>query len=705
MKFFHMQLHPNKDIGVEVVKEILTKKQVIGLGSTNHDAQDFKSRMAIGDIVAIRHGKQPVAIVRVKSDFTLDKNIDPALDWFDLRRDVDILEMYEGDGEIPASRGTLTICKSVNAPTSKFIIDWYKRYFVSHIIESCILKDSQKTELKMLYESFCAHEYKHNQDEIDRALEEWNRYKNKISGNSLTLDEYTNILGDSSCSSDLKSGYLCNFLERRTKSFGSSRPGNAQQFMVKKNNDDSGSYFIKNIDKNVNEKAARTDAELLYKGKILPLLRKLVSATTLDTLKAIEEDVDFKWYEAKQILEKLVILNNNYNTDLLLPFYYESNTIDLLMKYFFGFDLGNNFCDFEKSNAVMIVASSILSVNMAESENWHALSAFLWNLANAEELVSKASPNIILYGPPGTGKTYSIKHKLDFLTKGNKSRYQIVQFHPSFTYDDFIDGVKPVGLSSHGNIKFELTNGVFKDFCIRAKEDPQNEYYFVADEINRANLSAVFGETLSLLEADYRWEKNSDNQEKSLITTQNCRLLESLIEKQPNGAEKESLKKLAFDYNPTTGAVKFGIPSNVRFIGMMNDVDKSIDSFDLALRRRFKWIETICDYDVIEKYFEDLFEEDEKKQLEKYVDQCKKLNKFISEQGNNSLGLGSSYEFGHSFFLKIEITNGNVTKSAKERLFDNFLKPTLKEYLRGFFEETEISAKLDDARNKFVGND
>lgn len=700
-----MQLHPNKDIGVDVVKEILNQKHVIGLGTTNRDASDFKSRLAIGDVVTVRHGKQPVALVRVKSDFETVTNTNPELDWFELRRNVDVLEMYEGDDEIPASRGTLTICKSANAPTSKFIYGWYKQYFVSHIKEACILSDSQKDELTRLYSSFYSHEYKHNQEKIDNAIDEWNRYKTKITNNTLSLDEYTNILGDSSCSADLNSGYLCNFLERRTKSFGSSRPGNAQQFMVKKNNDNSGSYFIKDFDKNVNEKSSRAEAESLYKTKILPLLKELVSATSLDMLKTIENGDKFQWYEAKQILEKLVVLNNNYNKDLLLPFYYESNTIDFLMEYFFGLDLGKNFGDFEKGNALMIVAASILSLDMTESENWHALSAFLWNLANADELVSKSSPNIILYGPPGTGKTYSIKHKLDFLTKGNKSRYLIVQFHPSFTYEDFIDGVKPVGISSQGNVKFELINGVFKDFCIRAKEDSQNEYYFVADEINRANLAAVFGETLSLLEADYRWEKDSEDQEKSLIVTQNCKLLESLINKSSDGLEKDSLKKLAFDYNETTGAVKFGIPSNVRFIGMMNDVDKSIDSFDLALRRRFKWIETSCDYDVIEEYFEDFFEENEKGQLEKYVDQCKKLNKFISEPGNNGLGLGTSYEFGHSFFLKTEVSRGTITKTAKEYLFENFLKPTLKEYLRGFFEETEISGRLEEARSKFVGKD
>ena len=90
-----------------------------------------------------------------------------------------------------------------------------------------------------------------------------------------------------------------------------------------------------------------------------------------------------------------------------------------------------------------------------------------------------------------------------FICQGDTSRYEVLQFHPSFTYEDFIEGIKPKGVSKDGNIRFELVNGIFKNFCIKAKEYPKKDFYFVVDEINRANLSMVFGETLSLLEKDY----------------------------------------------------------------------------------------------------------------------------------------------------------------------------------------------------------
>ena len=294
-----------------------------------------------------------------------------------------------------------------------------------------------------------------------------------------------------------------------------------------------------------------------------------------------------------------------------------------------------------------------------------------------------------MYGPPGTGKTFSAKSSLDFVCQGDTSRYEVLQFHPSFTYEDFIEGIKPKGVSKDGNIRFELVNGVFKNFCIKAKKQPKKDFYFVVDEINRANLSTVFGETLSLLEKDYRHDAENNNN-KNLIRTQYSTLIEDLIK------EDDKFKDLVYEID--NNEVKFGVPKNVFFIGMMNDVDKSIDSFDLALRRRFKWIRKDCNYEVIEE--ETLFKgKEEFQNIGQYVKACEKLNNYIS----NDLGLGKSYEFGHSFFMKI----GDISKFKKiseknvEDLFNLYLRPTLKEYLRAVFAESELDSKLDEALNKF----
>src|SRR5690606_29141005 len=158
--------------------------------------------------------------------------------------------------------------------------------------------------------------------------------------------------------------------------------------------------------------------------------------------------------------------------------------------------------------------------------------------ANTKGIADENSPNVILYGPPGTGKTYQVTNSLDFVCQGEKTRYKMLQFHPSFAYEDFIEGIKPKGVTKDGNIKFELVDGVFKLFCKEAKQEclialkenrAAKPYYFVVDEINRANLSSVFGETLSRLEKDYRHDV-INNDTSNLIKTQYSSLIEQLSE-------------------------------------------------------------------------------------------------------------------------------------------------------------------------------
>lgn len=328
------------------------------------------------------------------------------------------------------------------------------------------------------------------------------------------------------------------------------------------------------------------------------------------------------------------------------------------------------------------------------------------------EALSELSPNVIFYGAPGTGKTHAVKdflkkHGIDELpekidqTNKNKSYYKWVQFHPSFTYEDFIEGLKPTGVADKGSVKLELINGVFKDFCkqalngIKEEKSPEKDipYYFIADEINRANLSTVFGETLSLLEPSYR-DKILDEKRTEI---------RNLIDTQYSALERKASDNSDLFYDSKFKG-KFGIPRNVRFIGMMNDVDKSIDAFDLALRRRFRWIRKDCDFDVIEE----ILSEKNIDKIENYIESCRKLNTYISGGSNSkSLNLGKSYEFGHSFFMKITefTTQTTISEAAKGALFDNYLRPTLKEYLRSEVNsEKNLEEKLKEARGVFVKN-
>ena len=162
---------------------------------------------------------------------------------------------------------------------------------------------------------------------------------------------------------------------------------------------------------------------------------------------------------------------------------------------------------------------------------------------------------------------------------------------------------------------------------------------------------------------------------------------------------RDDNSKIDLAYHYIDGNAYFGVPKNVFFIGMMNDVDKSIDAFDLALRRRFKWIRKDCDYDVIENEVK-FRNGDDFNNIDDYQKACRELNGFISEK----LGMGKSFEFGHSFFMKISSIATSRTISAKnlESLFRLHLQPTLKEYLRAMFPESELDNKVDEALAIYV---
>ena len=295
------------------------------------------------------------------------------------------------------------------------------------------------------------------------------------------------------------------------------------------------------------------------------------------------------------------------------------------------------------------------------------------------------SKNIILYGPPGTGKTYQTKQTIEArkLIEENHE-YKIVQFHPSYSYEDFMDGVKPTGIEN-GVMKFELKNGVFKQMCIDAFKNLKNskegkeklkKYYFVADEINRAELSRVFGELLLCLEDDKRLSfDKKGNLQGMLVKTANSSLWDN---------EKHAV------YVDEADEGYFGVPENLYFIGTMNDIDKSIDSFDMALRRRFVWKRYRCDYDVIAERYSG---EDK---VETYIKLCKDINDNITN--DEGLGLDDSYELGHSYFLKPK----KLTKSEINKLWNEHISPLLKEYLRTQYSGKDIETCLNDMKTKLI---
>lgn len=278
--------------------------------------------------------------------------------------------------------------------------------------------------------------------------------------------------------------------------------------------------------------------------------------------------------------------------------------------------------------------------------------------------------NIILQGAPGVGKTFAAKRlAYSILKKKDPSKVKMIQFHQSYSYEDFIRGYRPTEKG------FEVKNGPFYEFCIKAREDSEHKYFFIIDEINRGNLSKIFGELFMLIEADKRSDPKKDN--------------------------RPSVQLLYV--NPENKKVEeFWIPSNLYIIGMMNTADRSLALMDFALRRRFGFFE-------LKPAFEnDNFEAYEKslnsQKFERLINTIKEINEKIETDPS----LGSGFCIGHSFFcgLNEEKNNNdgssNVDIDAKLESIVKFeIIPLLQEY---WFDDADTVKDEKEKLMKALGS-
>lgn len=255
--------------------------------------------------------------------------------------------------------------------------------------------------------------------------------------------------------------------------------------------------------------------------------------------------------------------------------------------------------------------------------------------------------NIILQGAPGVGKTFMAKRlAYSLIGEKNPNRIESIQFHQSYSYEDFIEGYKPKGNG------FDLEKGIFYTFCKKAENDPENNYYLIIDEINRGNLSKIFGELLMLIEDDKRGEQLT----------------------------------LAYSKN------KFSVPKNLYIIGMMNTADRSLALMDYALRRRFSFVEVLPAFnnDTFIEYKNSI----NNNYFNKVIDKINELNKEIS----NDVSLGDGFMIGHSYFCNLI---NNYEENVKSVLKFDIL-PMIREY---WFDNKELREKWESEINKIIKNE
>jgi len=258
--------------------------------------------------------------------------------------------------------------------------------------------------------------------------------------------------------------------------------------------------------------------------------------------------------------------------------------------------------------------------------------------------ILKAKKNVILQGAPGVGKTFAAK-RLAYSVMGVKDidRVMMVQFHQSYSYEDFIMGFRP---STTG---FELKKGAFYNFCKKAEIDSDNDYFFIIDEINRGNLSKIFGELFMLIENDKR------------------------------GIELQLL------YSDE----KFAVPANVYIIGMMNTADRSLAMLDYALRRRFAFFEIKPGFetDGFREYRMSL----DNDKFNKLINCVENLNSVIASDES----LGEGFCIGHSYFCNLEVDK--IDNECLYGIVEYELIPLLKEYW--FDEPTKVKDWSNNLRS------
>lgn len=305
------------------------------------------------------------------------------------------------------------------------------------------------------------------------------------------------------------------------------------------------------------------------------------------------------------------------------------------------------------------------------------------------------SVNTILYGPPGTGKTYnSVKYAVgtidekysqdgtktynDYVKKFNElkaaGRIAFTTFHQSYGYEEFIEGIKPVlgDISEKNELSYKISDGIFKEFCKRAASDKSNKYVFIIDEINRGNISKIFGELITLIEDSKRAGEN-----------------EAMSVTLPYSQEE------------------FSVPENVYILGTMNTADRSIALMDTALRRRFEFIEMMPNYTLLENVWIKVIEDkkDKKDKKDKEDKEEIDIQKMLEKMNRRIEALyDREHTLGHAFFMPLK-NEKKVTIDQLASIFTNKIIPLLQEYFYEDYEKIMLVLGIDPQKkddSKFI---
>jgi 5-methylcytosine-specific restriction enzyme B len=486
-----------------------------------------------------------------------------------------------------------------------------KTYLAKKIAKSIILPSTLKADIyRKTFEPFNSQQV--DLDLLNSTDDQWLFWKSRVISPNFNLDDYANTKENVKDEETiLHSFYLMYFLEFSSQIYGSSKPGNAFNYGLKMNSDHQTytSYDRKDL------RISRFDAESIFTLSIKPWLQKFMNSGLDEKIQLVNQGHDL--IKAGQLLRKMLILE--YPDELLSI--YQDDTI----KRAYHFFVKGTAIDFYTQNRELYSHLLNLFALTKNKENALKLTDYIWTYFNKNASKVDLTHDDI-------AETYFNEH------------CRFVQFHPSYDYSDFVEGLRPLK-KENGELGFELKNGVFKELCKKAVHDKTGgKYVIIIDEINRAEISKVFGELFFSIDPGYRGEQGK-------VYTQYANM------------QNENTCFLSLD-DPS-----FYIPENVFIIGTMNDIDRSVEPFDFAMRRRFTWIEVKAEDRT------EMFDETIPAYKVKAIAKMQAINGEIE----NIDGLNSNYHIGPAYFNNLSYYNGD-----DEKLWLYHLEPLIKEYLRGF---------------------